>query len=328
MFWRVVYQNYVMTLVRCINNDFIMDKKTKLRLKKILGIPPSEGLSLEDLIFNWRLKIGKHIYKKRYTAKDIADAMQNCGMKKGSVVFIQSRWAEFYNCTSSPTEVIEEILKVIGPEGTLGMACMPYIKEGKIFNVKRTPTNSGLLAEAFRKYPGVKRSINIKHSVCAIGPQADYLVSEHYLSETPWDKKSPYYRLYELNALNFGLGLGKYWMGTIIHCADSLLKDELPYYHDMFYPEKTEYKYIDYDGQEKSYWNYDMPQTGPKKRIGSYFLCRKIVRKYLHGSFQQVSNMQIICFEAKELLATTISLGRKGINSYWTPSKRGYKFEK
>ena len=293
-----------------------------------MGISPNSGLSLEDLIWDWRLRIGRHLYKKKYNARDIVEAMQICGMKEGSVVFIQSRWAEFYNCTSTPTEVIDEILKVIGPEGTLGMACMPYIKNGKIFNVKRTPTNSGLLAEAFRKYPGVKRSIHTRHSVCAIGPMADFLVSDHHLGETPWDKQSPYYRLYELNALNFGIGLGKYWMGTIIHCAESLLKDEVPYYHDMFFEEKTEYKYVDYDGQEKSYWNYDMPQSGPKKRIGSYLLCRKLVKKYLNGRFQQVSNLQIICFDSKELLTAILSLGRKGINSYWTPSKRGYIFEK
>ncbi len=305
-----------------------MNKRTKDRIRKILGIPPNEGLSLESLIFTWRLKIGRHFYKEKYSAHDIAEAMVKCGMKEGSVVFIQSRWAEFYNCTSSPTEVIDEILKVIGPEGTLGMACMPYIREGKIFNVKRTPTNAGLLAEAFRKYPGVRRSINIRHSVCAIGPKAEYLVSEHHLGETPWDKKSPYYKLSEINALNFGLGLGKYWMGTIIHCVDSLLKDEVPYYHDMFFTEKTEYPYIDYDGTEKSYWNYDMPQTGSKKRIGSYILNRKIAKKYLQGRFQQISNLQIICFDAAEMVPILTDLGRKGINTYWTPSKKGYKFEK
>lgn len=305
-----------------------MNKSFKDVLRKILGIPPNEGLSLESFIMNWRFKIGRHIYKKTYTAKDIVEAMKQMGMKEGSVVFIQSRWAEFYNCTSSPSELIDEILNVIGPNGTLAMGCMPYMREGKIFNVKRTPTKSGLLAESFRKYPGVKRSINIRHSVCAIGKMADYLVSDHHLDDTPWDKRSPYYRLYELNGLQFSLGLGKYYQGTIQHCVDSLLKDEIPYYHDMFYTEKTEYHYVDYDGQEKTYLNYDMPQTGPKKRISSYFLERRISRKYLKGRFQQVSNLQIICFDAKHELDTLLALARKGIDGYWTPSKRGYKFEK
>lgn len=305
-----------------------MDKKTKDRLRKILGIPLSEGLSLESLILNWRFKIGRHIYKKKYTARDVVEAMKKMGMKEGSVVFIQSRWAEFYNCTSNPYDLIDEILKAIGPEGTLGMACMPYVKEGKIFNIKRTPTNAGILAEVFRKYPGVKRSINVRHSVCAVGPKAEYLCSEHHLGETAWDQKSPYYKLAELNALVFGLGLGKYWIGTIVHCVDSLLRGEVPYYTDLFFPEKTEYHYVDYDGEEKSYWNYDMPETGPKIRIDSYFKTKKLATKYLKRKFIQVSNLQMTCYDANEIVSTVVALGRKGVDCYLMPSKKGYKFEK
>lgn len=305
-----------------------MDNKTKLRIKKIVGISPNEGLSLEDMIFNWRLKIGRHFYKNKYTAKDVVDAMKQMGMKKGSVVFIQSRWAEFYNCTSSPDELIDEILKVIGTEGTLAMECMPYLADGKVFNVKRTPTNAGFLAEVFRRYPGVKRSINVHHSVCAVGAKADFMVKDHVLSETTWDKSSPYYRFYELNGLQFCLGLGKYNQGTIMHCIDSLLKDEVPYYHDMFDSEKTEHHYKDYDGEEKTYWSFDMPPTGPKKRIGSYILLRKISKKYLKRRTAQISNLQMVSFDAKDELDTLLALGRKGIDSYWTPSKKGYIFEK
>lgn len=305
-----------------------MDKKTKDRLRKILGIPSNEGLSLESLIFTWRLKIGRYIYKKKYTAQDVVEAMKSLGMKEGSVVMVQSRWAEFYNCTSDPDELIDEILKAIGPEGTLAMECMPYIKEGKIFNVKTTPTNAGYLAEVFRRYPGVKRSVNVHHSVCAVGPKADYLVSEHHLSETTWDKKSPYYHLYELNGLQFCLGLGKYNQGTIMHCIDSLLKDDIPYYHDMFDSKKTEYHYIDYDGEERTYQSYYMPQTGPKKRIGSYLLVKRISKKIKSRRTAQISNLQMVCFDSQNELDTLLSLGRRGIDSYWTPSKKGYKFEK
>lgn len=305
-----------------------MNKKTKKIIKKILGIPPNEGLSVGRFFSIWRLRIGPFFYKKKYSAEDVVCAMKKLGMKRGSVVFIQSGWAEFYNYMGTQEELIDEILKVIGPEGTLSMACMPLLRKGRIFNVKRSVTRAGLLAEAFRTYPGVKRSIHERHSVCALGPQADYLLSEHHLGETAWDKKSPYYRLSKVDALVFGLGLGKHWVGTIIHCVESLLKDEIPYYHDMFFTEKTEYRYIDYDGVEKSYWNYDMPETGPKIRVSSTFKSLYINWKYLHVNSEQVSNLQISCSRAAYVVPTLVTLARMGVDCNLLPRKTGYKFDK
>lgn len=305
-----------------------MNKDIKYRIKKILGIYPNEGLSVESLLKSWHLRIGPYFYKKKYDARDVVEAMKKTGMKKGSVVFIQSSWSEFYNCRDTENDLIDAILEVIGTEGTLAMACMPLLKKGKVFNVKKTVTKAGILAETFRKYPGVKRSVNVRHSVCALGPKADFLLKEHHKGETAWDEKSPYYRLSEVDALVYGLGLGKYWVGTIVHCVESMLKNEIPYYSDMFFPDKTEYHYIDYDGVEKSYWNYDMPVTGSHIRVSSYFKNRHICRKYLNGSFQQVSNLQISCWKAKEVVPTLIALGRKGIDCNMLPSKRGYKFDK
>lgn len=303
-------------------------KLNRKRVKKALGIKAAYSLSFDGLRKSWRERIGPHIYKKKYSAVEVVEAMKRAGLKEGCTVFIQSGWGEFYNCSSTETELIEEILRALGPEGTLAMSSMPWIRKNKMFDVRKTMTKAGALAEYFRIYPGVKRSVHIRHSVCAIGPNADYLLSEHHLGETAWDEKSPYYKLSRVNALVFGLGLGKYWVGTIIHCVDSMLKNELPYYHDLFDTEKTEFKYVDYDGKVKSYWNYDMPQSGPKNRIGSYFKNRSICRKYLTSHYQQVSNLQISCWEAKEVVPKLIELGRKGINSNLFPSTRGYVFFK
>lgn len=300
-----------------------MKSKIKRFVRRVLGFYDNSPVSMENFLYDWRLRIGPLIYKKKYTAHDIVQLMKKRGMQEGSVVFIQSRWAEFYNCISTPTELVEEILKVIGPTGTLAMDCEPYKKDGKIYNVKRTPTTMGLLAEAFRRYPGVVRSRNQRHSVCAIGAQSEYLVSEHHLGETAWDEKSPYFRLAELKGFLFCMGLGDYYQGTIQHCVESLLKNEIPYYHDIFKTEKTEYHYIDYDGIQKSYWNYDLAQP----RTSSYRLTRKISKKYLKGKTSQISNLHIVSFETKEMLETMLKLARKGIDTYYQPSKKNYKFE-
>ena len=297
-------------------------------IKALLGIKQKEDLSTRGLIRSWHRRLGPYFYKKKFSPDDVTKAMMRAGMKRGSVVMIQSSWGEFYNCTGTPQELIEAILQTIGPEGTLCMAAMPVALHGKPFDVVNTPTRAGWLAECFRRYPGVKRSINVRHSVCAIGPQADYLLGEHHLGETAWDEKSPYYKLSQIGGLCFGLGLGPYWIGTIGHCVDSLLKDKTDYYTDLWDKKPTRYDYIDYDGQLKYYYNYSMPESGLKMRISGYFKQRHIANKYLNRHYQQVSNLQICCFEAKEVVEVLTALGRKGINTNLLPITWGYKFEK
>jgi hypothetical protein len=63
-------------------------------------------------------------------------------------------------------------------------------------------------------------------------------------------------------------------------------------------------------------------------RIPSYFKQRRIARKYLHRHYQQVSNLQICCFEAKEVVEGLTQLARKGVNTNLLPITWGYKFEK
>lgn len=275
--------------------------------KSVLGIDKREGLNVRAFIRSWHRRLGPYFYKEKYTAVDVVKAMERAGMKRGSVVLIQSSWKEFYNCTSTPAELITELLKFLGPEGTLCMACMPIRTSTAPMDFKDGRTSAGYLAECFRKYPGVKRSIN-RHSVAAIGPNADFLLMDHHFGETPWDESSPYYRLTKLNALVFGLGLGSYWMGTIAHCPESILRGIDPYISSLWNKEKTDYHYIDYDGREKVYQNYAMSSI----RLTSYFKQRRIVRKYLHNRYQQISNLQISCFDANEVVTVLTDLALKG----------------
>ena len=168
-------------------------------------------------------KWGKLVYRKHYNATDILMVMRKMGMKPGDVVFIHSSMREFFNYDGSAEELIKTIEDYLGPEGTISMPAYPKKywelspkcltsnfnndKSPIMFDVTNTPTGAGYLAETFRKMPGVKRSINLQHSVCAKGKYADYLISEHHLSNTCWDEKSPYYKLTLLNAKIFSFRL-------------------------------------------------------------------------------------------------------------------------
>lgn len=299
---------------------------TKGIIKFVLGIKQKEDLSVKAFIRCWHRRLGPYFYKKRFTSADVVAAMERAGMRQGSTVLIQSSWGEFYNYDGTPNELIKAILEKIGETGTLCMACMPKVDANGVFDVRESPSTAGYLSECFRKYPGVKRSISTRHSVCGIGPNADFLLSEHHLGKTPWDEKSPYYKLSEVNGLVFGFGLGPYWIGTISHCVESVLKDQIPYYTDMWDKEMTKYTYVDYDGTIKYYYNYSMPIKGSHIRITSYFKNRMIANRYLHSHYQKVSNLEISCFEAKEIIDVLVKLARKGKDINLLPLKIGYKF--
>ena len=274
--------------------------------------------SLEQFEKINKRKIERMFYKQRYSTQDIIALMKSIGLKRGATVFIHSSWDEFYNYTGTINDFIDAIITEIGPEGTLAMPAYPLLrKPDSIFRMNRTPTAAGLIAETFRTYPGVKRSAN-RHSVCALGSKSDYLLKEHQYSETCWDKKSPYYKLAELDALVFSFGLGKYFTGTMIHCVDSVLKDEIPYFA-AFFTKKTTLK-IELENKtiffqhtyEKDDDFFSYETDGTMKKYIKHFDISKFARTKL-------SNLSVNMYEAKYFINRAIDLGRKGIVRYTSP---------
>lgn len=296
------------------------------KLKKFFGMTQITTISKESLRQIYKNKWQRAFYKQKYGTQELISKMQKLGMQEGSCVFVQCSWNSFFNYTGNPKELIEGILEVIGPTGTLAMPAFPYYLN-KPLDLKKSITGAGLLAEMFRRYPGVKRSINVQHSVCAIGPLSDYLLSEHHLCDTCWDKKSPYYRLSEVNALIFCLGVGYSFLSTSYHCAESINNGIVPYYTDFFAKEKTPHYYVDYDGITKEYLCYDLVakrhfMTLPEK----WFLHRHFTQGEYATS--RISNLTILVYYADKYIPRLVDLARIGVDAYRSPSKKGYKFEK
>lgn len=287
---------------------------------KLFGI---QGLSL--FVKKQKKNIKKRIYKKKYNSDDIVKVMCQMGMGKGSVVFVHSSMTEFYNFDGSGLELIEKIINIIGEEGTLMMPAYPKDKFSRLndctdiaFDVNTTSSGAGYLSEVFRNYPGVRRSINLQHSVCAYGKKADYFTNEHYLSLTAWDKKSPYYKMCQEKTLIFAFGL-PYFLGTVIHCTESLLKDKYVYF-DKFFTKEITYRYIDYNKNigTSTFLTHEIERKRSKK---------KIVKKYFDINefhVDKISNLRIEMVEAKYTLDLLLSLAEKGVTMYSKPDPKKY----
>lgn len=288
-------------------------------IKKLFGIKDISLLK-KDIHKN----IGKLIFHKKYDSKDIINVMRTMGVDRGTVVCIHASMKEFYNFCGTADELINCIIGLIGEEGTLIMPAFPAKKLSQqsdyIFNVQEDSTGAGYLAEAFRKYSGVKRSINVEHSVCAYGKYADYLTKDHQYTHDCWDKDSPWQRMIELDAIVINLGMPSFYIGTFEHCVESILQYEHPYWA-QFFTKKKLFRYYDAKGDVQTYINYtnEIDRRTRERRVYKHFNNEEMKEFRL-------SNLLIKGFRTKTCLEKMLDLGRKGIGIYYVPNPKKFDF--
>jgi aminoglycoside 3-N-acetyltransferase len=135
-------------------------------------------------------------------------------------------------------DLLDLLLRLAGPERTLAMPAFffgtaelynrEYYRKNPRFDVRRTPSQMGLVTELFRRWPGVKRSLHPTHSVCALGPFADELVATHHLSPWPCGDLSPFGIMGRRTTVILGLGTEYYRSLTQVHTMEEILGDQFP----------------------------------------------------------------------------------------------------
>jgi aminoglycoside 3-N-acetyltransferase len=284
-------------------------------LPSALGRLP-EGLLQRLLRYDLQRSFAKSRGEKTPVA-DFIEFLAELGVGTGGNVMLHSSWDALGGCGFRQTDLIDSLISLLGPQGTLAMPCFPLESEMRRghFDVATSPTGAGLLAETFRRYPNVKRSGNIDHSVCAHGPNASFLVDEHHKSITSWDTLSPYFRIGQLEEswiVGFGVGTGLR-TATSIHCADSILKDEVVYYRDLFV-DQVSYSFTPQSGKTESanFLRRTGLLWGPK--LAKHFTKDELVERSVGG-------VEVYGIRAATLIERTIALGRKGVSPYvWPPT--------
>lgn len=290
----------------------------KTILKKILGLKHSDVLGIPSIYTNLDRKYGSLFFRKKYSTNDIINKLRLWGITEGSNVFIHCGWDSFYNFQGDECELIDAVLSLIGPKGTLAMPAMPLIRK-KTFDVRKTITKAGMLAETFRRYPGVQRSANVKHSVCALGPLAKELTCSHHKSLIRFDENSPYFKLCKNNFKVVSLGLLPYFIGTIIHCVEATMWREVPYFASFYdFDNLIEQHYIDVDGIEKTY--FEASERGGVRSLFSrnqYILMRYFDKKYRGKA--RISNLFVSYVDADYTYTRLCQLAKDGIFLYVKP---------
>ena len=179
--------------------------------------------------------------KQVVTRNDIINSLQTLGLGKGDIVIVHASLSKMGYVCGGAQSVIEALIEAVGEEGTIVMPAQSWknldpedgvhweVAESDWDIIRRnwpaydkniTPTNTmGAVAEMFRQWPGAVRSDHPARSVAAWGKHANYLVSDHDLSNIFGDG-SPIGKLYELNGDVLLLGVG-YDKNTSLHLADT-----------------------------------------------------------------------------------------------------------
>jgi len=140
--------------------------------------------------------------------------------------------------TGTAMELIRMLIDFCGPERTLVMPAF-YFGDPKIgtvqetfqacpeFNLKRTPSQMGLMTELFRRTKGVAQSRHPVYRVAALGPLAEELAAGHEHASGPSGFGSPFEYMAKHDTMIIGIGKSFHVM-TQVHHVDEIMGEDFP----------------------------------------------------------------------------------------------------
>ncbi len=129
--------------------------------------------------FKYRTVIGR---------KEILSGLKMLGIKKGGRIIVHSSLASLGKVKGGPEAVIKALQDSVGKNGLL---MMPSFNHGDAvrtppyyFDMKKTPSKNGVIADTFWRLPGVKRSVDPSHTFAAWGKNAEQYLAGHLFTST------------------------------------------------------------------------------------------------------------------------------------------------
>lgn len=135
------------------------------------------------------------------TKDDILQDLESLGVQRGSLLFVHSSMSALGRVDGGADAVADALLEALGPNGTLVVPAFTYadphdypdsINPAWIFDPASTRSGMGAVTNAVRMRNGALRSIHLWHSVAAVGPLAQTVVTADGKAwASAWDETSP-----------------------------------------------------------------------------------------------------------------------------------------
>ncbi len=149
---------------------------------------------------------------------EVADQLRALGVREGGVLLVHTSFRAVRPIEGGPDGLIDALLDALGTEGTLAMPSWTG-DDDTPFDPTATPAAAdlGVVAETFRRRPGVARSPHL-FAFAAMGPRAADIVDTP-LPLPPHAPESPVGRVRDLNGQVLLLGVG-HDADTTLHLAE------------------------------------------------------------------------------------------------------------
>lgn len=254
----------------------------------------------------------------RVGKRNLMSGLERLGLGRGDLVCVHTAFRSLGYVVGGPDTVIRALEEVLGPEGTLLMPAFSsggltygWVKASPVFDVRRTPSDLGVLPEAFRVQAGTLRSLHPTHSVCGRGPLARALLEDHEKAPRPFGHGTPFMRLIERGGKGLILG-ARLHNFTTLRAIEDHLGDAYPV--RPYLPEPFPVDVVDEAGTRRTvYTLVPDPALGPRRNgdvLLPFLRERGLVRE------GRVGKARALLVDCAPLLSVLEELTRRGILAY------------
>jgi len=153
-------------------------------------------------------------YTKELTVDELVEGFRNLGLSNTDTVLVQSSFKAFGVVVGGPRTVIEALLEVLHPNGTLIMPAFNWsdFGENKLYSKCNTKPQTGILSTMLTSWNGCHRIYHPIHGFSLVGKGAEKL-SKKIKNESSFEDSSLFGELHRMNAklmmlgINYNIGL-------------------------------------------------------------------------------------------------------------------------
>ncbi len=240
-----------------------------------------------------------------YDPPRLLACLRALGVQPGDSVMLHSAFGAHFGFRGTIDQLIDVFLDAVGPEGNLLMVSLPYrsssleyLRNLKVFDVRRTPSMMGLVSEMFRRRAGVLRSLHPTHPVLVAGPRAEWFVSGHEACLYPCGPGTPFEKLAAVDGkvVFFNVEFATF---TFFHYLEHLVRPRMAF--SLYTDEPFNVLVIDRSGESRTVTTFVFSPDAIRRRRFQVLEDELRRRKLIHH--WRVGNTRLEAIRVRDAIA-------------------------